>query len=49
MAYPSQQTQSNLGRVTDGEMLILGYYFGSSVGSRNKDNLLAEKKEEEKK
>lgn len=49
MACPSQQAQNNLGRVTDGEMLILGYYFGSSVGSRNKDHLLADKKDDEKK
>lgn len=47
--YPSAQDSALTGRLIDGEMLILYYYFGSSLGSRNKDNLLAEKKEEDKK
>lgn len=40
---------ATIGRLMDGEITILGYYFGSSVGSRNKDYISNEKKEDDKK
>jgi hypothetical protein len=44
--YASYQTQQSLiniliGALTAGFSTVLGYYFGSSVGSRSKDNTIA--------
>lgn len=44
--YPGQPNDPLLGRLLDGELLILNYAFGSSVGSRIKDNLIADKKDD---
>ena len=47
--FPSENNEALQGRLIDGEFIILNWAFGSSVSSRMKDQLLAEKKDEQEK
>lgn len=40
--YPALKDNMIIAALSGGEMLVLGYYFGSSVGSKQKDNILAD-------
>lgn len=43
--FPSATDANITGRMWDGQMLILGYYFGSSASSREKNAIFADKKD----
>lgn len=45
--FPSANNEALQGRLVDGEFIILNWAFGSSVSSRMKDSVIAEKKRDD--